>query len=192
MALMESSAHNAWQGHHNKPGQMNPGALRSREIRRWIEDWKDPYLREEERPQRPSICSECGAIYANHRWYAPEDAPMPAGSRQQIPRVVCPADRRLRERLPGGILTVSGTFYVSHRQSLEELVQNECIRARSANELERIIQWRNHGDSITLETTNPRLAQRLGHALERAYHGKITYKWSDGNRLARVDWKRDL
>jgi hypothetical protein len=42
-----------------------------------------------------------------------------------------------------------------------------------------------------LSTTTEHLAQRLGHALEKAFDGKVDYDFSHENKLARVTWRRD-
>ena len=191
MAISDSFSHgkdaNARSGGRNLPA----GALKAQDIRRQVDEWKDPYLREEERPKRPALCEECGAVYANHRWYQAEDAPMPAKEQAQLPKVVCPADRRMRDKLPGGVLTVSGAFFDSHRQTIEELIHNEEQRARKTNPMERIMDRSDGDGALTIQTTNPKLAQRIGHALEKAYHGDIVYKWSDDNHMARINWNRD-
>jgi len=126
----------------------------------------------------------------NHRWYPSDNAPIPAAEQAQMPMVVCPADRRVRDRLPGGILSVSGEFFHSHRETIEDLIRNEEQRARSNNPMERIMEREDGNGTLTIHTTNPKLAQRIGHALEKAYHGETEYKWSGDNRLVRVDWRR--
>jgi hypothetical protein len=46
--------------------------------------------------------------------------------------------------------------------------------------------------SIVISTTNEKLAQRLGRAIKKAFHGKLAYNWSHDNKLVRVDWMREL
>jgi hypothetical protein len=42
---------------------------------------------------------------------------------------------------------------------------------------------------LEVQTTNDRLAQRIGRELERAYKGKATYHWAHRDMLARVSWQ---
>ena len=42
---------------------------------------------------------------------------------------------------------------------------------------------------LEVQTTNDRLAQRIGRELERAYKGKSTYHWAHRDMLARVSWQ---
>lgn len=191
MAIRDAFAHgkdaNARADGRNLPA----GAIKATSIRGQVEDWLDPYMRDEEQPSKPSVCEMCGAIYYNSRWYQPDAAPVPEGEARQLPKVVCPADRRKRDKAPAGIVSVSGPFFNDHRQTIEQLIDNEEARARGVNPMERIIDRADDGAELILETTTPKLAQRIGHALEKAYHGDINYQWSDNNRLARVTWQRN-
>lgn len=75
---------------------------------------------------------------------------------------------------------------------IERLLRNEAERAAEDNPLARIMLWKKNGDrKLTLSTTTEHLAQRLGHALEKAYDGEVEYDFSHENKLARVTWKRD-
>lgn len=44
---------------------------------------------------------------------------------------------------------------------------------------------------VTVTTTTEHLAQRLGHALEKAFDGEVRYDFSHENKLAHVYWRRD-
>jgi hypothetical protein len=81
---------------------------------------------------------------------------------------------------------------IAHRDGIESLLRNEAERAAEANPLARIMLWKENGDGeLTLSTTTEHLASRLGHALEKAYDGKVEYDFSHEKKLARVTWKRD-
>jgi hypothetical protein len=74
----------------------------------------------------------------------------------------------------------------------ENLLRNETERAAEVNVLARIIERRRgKGDKPTLTTTTEYLAQRLGHALEKAFGEEVRYDCSHENKLARVSWKRE-
>ena len=34
------------------------------------------------------------------------------------------------------------------------------------------------------------LSQRIGRALQKAYHGAVAYKWSQDTKYARIEWVR--
>jgi hypothetical protein len=46
-------------------------------------------------------------------------------------------------------------------------------------------------ERLVISTTTEHLAQRLGHALEKAFDGEVRYHFSHENKLARVYWHRD-
>ena len=71
------------------------------------------------------------------------------------------------------------------------LIRNEEDRARGFNPLERVMSVRENGfGKLIISTTNEKLAQRLGRAIKRAFHGEVSYTWSHDNKLVRVEWER--
>lgn len=139
----------------------------------------------------PAVCRECGAVYVNRRWH---DASGPINV-QHKPRparlIVCPACLQMRNGLPRGFVYLDGSFYVTHRQEIEQLLRNEAARAQADNPLARIMEFTRGGDhNLTVSTTTEHLAQRLGHALEKAFAGDTQYDFSHENKLARVKWQR--
>jgi len=76
---------------------------------------------------------------------------------------------------------------------LLKLVKNEEHRARGFNPLERVMSVKENGHgSVIITTTNEKLAQRLGRAIKKAFHGDVRYHWSHDNKLVRVDWAREV
>jgi hypothetical protein len=141
--------------------------------------------------QKTSVCGECHSVYKNKRWYADPDlyevTRKKAGSRE----TVCPACLKIRDNFPGGILTLKGSYVVSHKQELMNLIKNEEERARAFNPLERIMTVQENGfGKLVVSTTNEKLAQRLGRSIKKAFHGEVSYNWSHDNKLVRVEWER--
>lgn len=156
-------------------------------IRRNVETKSDPYIDDEHLPEY-SVCRECGDYYAAGRWCSPEKNGKPAEVKNEV---VCPACRKLRDKFPCGVVRLSGRFVLEHSEEILNLIRNETRRADSINRLERIMSIQAEGDTIEITTTNEKLAQRIGKAIHKAYSGDIEYKWSQGNKLARVEWRRD-
>ena len=135
-------------------------------------------------------CESCRAVYRNKRWYAGAGAST-AGT-AVVERTVCPACLRIRDAFPSGIVTLRGGFVLLHKQDIMNLVRNEEERARGFNPLERIMSFRENGyGSVVITTTNEKLAQRIGRALKKAFHGDVDYRWSHEDKLVRVDWVRE-
>ena len=57
------------------------------------------------------------------------------------------------------------------------------------NPLERIIRLDQLNGDWHIETTNEKLAQRLGRTMKKAKGGKVAYKWSHNNKFVRVVWE---
>ena len=139
----------------------------------------------------PAVCRECGAVYVNRRW---ESASGPPNSQPKLPdarEVVCPACLQMRNGTPRGFVYLDGSFYVAHQEEIEQLLRNEAARAEADNPLARIMKFtRGKDHKLTISTTTEHLAQRLGHALEKAFAGQTQYDFSHENKLARVKWQR--
>jgi hypothetical protein len=141
----------------------------------------------------PAVCKTCGAIFADRRWTAPAQAAASAGHPHWRPaaEVVCPACKQIESHVVGGYLTISGKFVADHHDEIDNLMVNEADRAAEDNPLCRIMGRSETDGRLEIETTTEHLAQRLGHALEKAYDGEVTYDFSHENKLARVTWHRD-
>jgi hypothetical protein len=138
-----------------------------------------------------SVCEGCRAVYMNKRWYANGPTYEAALKSPENVTVVCPACLKIRDNFPGGIVTLKGDYVLPHKLDLMRLVKNEEERARGLNPLERVMSVKENGyGSIVISTTNEKLAQRLGRAIKKAFHGEVAYHWSHDNKLARVDWVR--
>lgn len=149
--------------------------------------------REERAQPEPALCTECGAVWADRRWTAAGAA---AGSKHEHWRsphlVLCPACRQQREGEPRGFVTLEGAFAPSHAAQVERLVRAEALRAAENNPLARILDWTTDcRGRQRISTTTEHLAQRLGHALQKAFGGEVDYGFSHENKLARVVWRRD-
>lgn len=145
-------------------------------------------------PSEPVACEVCGATYANRRWTARVAGSVDKKHKHWRPSqlTVCPACKQARTGEPRGFVYLDGTFFVAYHEQIEQLLQNEAQRAAEDNPLARIMEWKKgDGHKLTVTTTTEHLAQRLGHALEKAFGGRTQYDFSHENKLARVSWQRD-
>jgi hypothetical protein len=140
-----------------------------------------------------SVCGSCQSVYMNKRWYSGVEVYNTAVQKPATVTMVCPACLKIRDNFPGGIVTLKGDYVLPHKQDLIKLVKNEEERARGLNPLERVMSVKENGyGSLVISTTNEKLAQRIGRAIKKAFHGEVSYRWSHENKLVRVDWVREI
>lgn len=159
-------------------------------IRRNVEDYNDPYISDESLPEN-SVCKQCGAVYAADRWYLKGELPEDKAFHHVAGKVICPACRKQRDRMPGGVLTLTGAFIKDHIQEILNLIRNESKKAQSVNPLERVMDMQSEESQMVITTTNEKLAQRIGRAIHKAYSGEIEYQFGGDTKLARVNWHRE-
>lgn len=150
----------------------------------------DPYLSKEP-PADNTTCGKCGALYHNKRWSFVEAAVKPVAEEKKGQTVLCPACQKIRDGFARGFVTLEGTFVGAHSEEIVNLIRNKEKRAMYHNPLERIIEIKKKTGGLEVRTTTEKLAQRIGAILKKAYKGELEYKWSDGVKLARVEWRRD-
>jgi hypothetical protein len=133
-------------------------------------------------------------VYANRRWTAASSTSTKSQHEHSRPaqKMLCPACKQQRTGEPRGFVFLDGAFFSSHREEIEQLLRNEAKRAAEDNPLARAMEFkRGEGHKLTVSTTTEHLAQRLGHAVEKAFGGSVHYDFSHENKLARVNWRRD-
>jgi hypothetical protein len=104
---------------------------------------------------------------------------------------ICTACRQRRSGLPHGYVHIDGEFFPLHRAEIEALLHHEADDALTDNPLNQVLGWEDDGTGgLLITTASEHLAQRLGHALAKAYDGEVHYGFSHENKLARVWWHR--
>lgn len=157
-----------------------------------LDDWDDPYIPDGHYPDG-TVCKGCGAIYQNQHWAWDDQKRDLLRNSGAANEVLCPGCRIASSRDPQGIVTLKGDYWPQHREDIINLIHNEERRGAEVNPLERIIQIREEGDALIIETTTEKMGQRIGRAIHKAHKGDIQYNWSgEGNHLVRVNWERSL
>ena len=144
--------------------------------------------------KEPAVCGDCKAIYLNRRWTKSSSAleVKHISAPQMRRKTICPACVQKKTGEPRGFVFIDGRFFLRHRKEVEQLLRNEALRAGEDNPLARILRFKcADGHKLTVSTTTEHLAQRLGHALEKAFGGVVDYNFSHENKLARVSWRRE-
>jgi NMD protein affecting ribosome stability and mRNA decay len=131
----------------------------------------------------PSVCSGCGAVYHKGRWqwgYEKADAH----------KHVCPACQRIHDRVPAGVVNMSGAFFDEHRREILSLIHNIEAREKAEHPLQRImsIHSDDHGTEVAL--TDFHIAHAIADALTDAYQGTADSAFTEKNDVMRINWTR--
>jgi NMD protein affecting ribosome stability and mRNA decay len=142
----------------------------------------DPYKSTGKLPT-PTVCPECGAVFANGRWQWLARA-------ESAHTEMCPACRRIHDRFPAGYVKLEGEFVQDHRNELMELARNLEKREKAEHALQRIIDIVDEDGGLLLTTTDVHLAHGIGEALRHAYKGELESHYNREEKLLRVRWSR--
>jgi hypothetical protein len=142
----------------------------------------DPYKIRSKLPE-PTVCPECQAVFHQGRWTWAE---LPATANQEL----CPACRRIRDRVPAGFLTLSGEFYQEHREEIINAVRNKEENEKAQHPLKRIMGIEDQNDETVITFTEIHLPRGIGEALNSAYKGELNYQYTNEVNVLRVRWHR--
>lgn len=132
-----------------------------------------------------SYC-ECGAVFSNKRWRLEEHGVKPQGAQ----KLACPACRRIADRNPAGIVFLSGSFLAAHETEIDNLIKNTAQAAVVKNPLGRVMDISKEKDSVTITTTDVKLAQKIGREVFKSHGGELQFTWSHSEDPVRVSWSR--
>jgi NMD protein affecting ribosome stability and mRNA decay len=148
---------------------------------RLVKEKNHDTYREGKKKTEPSVCSQCGAVFAGGRWGW---TPAPEGA----VNCICPACQRVVDDYPAGFVELQGSFFEQRREEILNLVNNEEKLEKGEHPLERIMQIRSADGHTLITTTGVHLARRIGDAVVRAYQGDLTYTYGDDEKTVRVKW----
>ncbi len=149
----------------------------------------DPY--ELAAGQEAAVCQECHGVYQGKRWFFDAKLYDQLSGPAKVRQVVCPTCRKIKDRYVEGYLTLSGEFWVQHREEIVKLLEKEAGKVGRRSFADRIIQMLPEADSkLVVETTTEKLAQHLVRTIFKAYKGDLNFRWSEPSRFVRVYWTR--
>jgi hypothetical protein len=148
------------------------------------QDVHDPYF-VKQKYQDPSVCEKCSVLFRNgaFEWVTP--IPPHAA------RIICPACRRIADKFEGGIVTLEGSFLSQHKPDILNTITNAARAEQALRPLERIISLTDQGTRIEILTTYEHIARRIGDAIHKAFKGELTVQYPEGEKYARIFWKRE-
>ena len=151
---------------------------------RLVKEKQHDSYREQGKWPEPTLCTTCGALFANGRWKWSEEPPLDPN------KVNCPACQRIKDQYPAGTIELRSAFLQGHWQEISNLIRNEEKLEKGEHPLERIMAIEKGEDHALISTTGIHIARRIGEAVCRAYQGELTFTYGDGEKTIRVLWTR--
>jgi hypothetical protein len=96
----------------------------------------------------------------------------------------------MEDHNPGGVVTLSGPYLATHKDEILNSIKQQEAKSREKNPIGRIMEIREEGGSITVTTTEDKLAQKLGREVYKSQKGELHYQWSHDQHMVRVQWMR--
>lgn len=158
-------------------------AKQGRQDRLIKENVHDPYMTRLKLPE-PTLCPTCQAVFRSGRWQWVSSVPSDANEEH------CPACRRIQDKVPAGILTLSGEFFAGHRAEIMNLVRNKEEAEKAQHPLKRLMAIEDQGNSSVLTFTDTHLPRGVGEAIQRAYEGELDIQYTKEANIVRVTWTR--
>lgn len=146
----------------------------------------NPYFEDHKYPE-PTVCPRCHLVYRHGRWQRSD--PLATSEHPHLSQ--CPACRREIDRFPGGLVTLRGSYLVTHRDEILHIIRNQETAASALRPLQRILWIEEADGSMEVATTMGHLAIRIAHAVEGACKGSLTLKRAHDDQLVRAYWERD-
>jgi NMD protein affecting ribosome stability and mRNA decay len=144
----------------------------------------DPYSEKYKYPEN-TFCPKCKAFYHEGRWTWKNTS-------QEIGRkITCPACRRIEDNFPSGFVYLRGDYLKNHLEEIKNIIKNQEEMEKLHHPLQRIISSEEKDKELTVTTTYPQLARRIGEAVHRAHKGDLKIKYAKEEELVRVYWERD-
>jgi len=144
----------------------------------------DPYF-VKERYRGPSVCVRCRVLFRNGTFEWADKIPLNAE------KIVCPACKRIEDKFEGGIVLLEGSFLANHKTEIRRIIQNTESAEQKMRPLERVLSATDLGARMEIRTTYEHMARRIGSAVHKACKGELAVQYAEGEKYARVFWKRD-
>ncbi len=138
------------------------------------------------KPPEPTVCPDCHAVFQKGRWQWAT-----ANGHAEVYASLCPACHRIRDRCPGGYLSLGGAFFQAHADEILHLARNVEAREKGAHPLRRIMGVESRDGGVEITTTDMGLARDIGEAINDAYKGgELDYEYTNEANILQVSWTR--
>lgn len=137
------------------------------------------------RPSDPTVCPECRVVYTRGRWQWLDTGPDDAHEER------CPACQQIHDKAVAGELLLEGDFFVQHRDEIISLVSHRVDEQCAQHPLKRIVEIVEEAPGrVRIGFTDRHLPEGVGHAIRKAYKGRLDIQYNGDAGIARASWQR--
>lgn len=137
-----------------------------------------------------TVCGTCGSVFARKTWRRSARRLEVAGAHGGV-RGTCPACRHAAAGRAFGRVVLQGSYVQAHADELMRRIRNVAARAEFTQPERRLVDVVARGSTLEVSTTSQKLAHRLARELAKAFHGTVSYHWSDRDGRLLALWRRD-
>ena len=137
-----------------------------------------------------TVCKSCGVVFARKTWRR-SAARLQAATQQGVVSGTCPACRLVAEGRAFGRVVIEGSYVPGHLEELIRRIRNVAARAEFTQPERRLVEVVSRESRLEVLTTSQKLAHRLARELAKAFHGAVSYNWSDRDGSLLAVWRRD-
>lgn len=137
----------------------------------------------------PSVCDRCGAVYSAKVWR--RGRRLDHVMMDKAAWVICPGCAQAASGEYHGRVLIEAPDGTK-RDAISARIANVERRAQATQPERRIVSSEWKSDTLEVFTTSQKLAHRIAREVEKAFHGKARFSWSDddGTLLAYVTCAR--
>ncbi|MBM3271227.1 MAG: hypothetical protein FJZ01_26640 [Candidatus Sericytochromatia bacterium] len=130
-------------------------------------------------------CPECHAFSQRKRWRYDPDVFATLG---EIESTLCPGCKRLADKRVDGYVELRGASLGKRAEEVRNLIDHVVAEARRNDPVHRLASFVILDERIVLETTSAWLAETIGKAVARRFHGELRLRFTPGEDFVRVYW----
>lgn len=141
------------------------------------------------RPQEPTICERCGAVFSRQTWR--RERAVTHAFLARATWAVCPACEQARASEYFGRVLIRGAYAAANEAEIRRRIDNVVARAGFTQPQRKLVSLERSGDEIEVLTTSQKLAHRIVHELKKAFRGRAAYQWDEDDGSLFAIWQRD-
>ncbi len=127
------------------------------------------------------VCPKCYAVFDGKKWNGA--APIRRQELKRLDRTICPACRRVRDKIVFGTVYLDGEVVASRSGEILKMIRREEENKQARDHSSRILDIRHDGRKMTIRTANSPLAIHIAKQCKKAFKGRIEiFKDTPGHR----------